>query len=176
MNSQLAPRAHGHAGGFTGKLARGHPNHKRACSAASRRAIRILALAECARVLIITRVCIGPERPASRGKSHRIDLDARGIFNQGASLRGLSSTIWSRSFMIAISTFSYFLLLATSRCKLHASQVTSLKSQLDKWWELPTTILRPCNYAKPRWPNRGQQLGAPFAGFRQYLGWGFPGR
>jgi len=33
--------------------------------------------------------------------------------------------------MIAIYTFSYFLLLPTSRCKLHVSQVTSLKSQLD---------------------------------------------
>ena len=32
---------------------------------------------------MLTGICIGPERPALRGKSHRAGLGARGIFNEG---------------------------------------------------------------------------------------------
>ena len=98
---------------------------------------------------MLTRVCIGPERPASRGKSHRIGLGARGVFNKGASLRGLSGTIWPQRAMIAISTFSY-----TFRCKLRGRQVTSLKPQLDKSLLQPSAPLLP----RARWHWAGRRL------------------
>ena len=77
---------------------------------------------------ILTYMCSGPRElamPAQNPRSHGAMPLPMGIFNEGASLRGLSSTILPRQFMTAISTFS-----CNSRRKWHVCQVASLKSPL----------------------------------------------